>query len=203
MQLKAIQAQLVKTKIIPDWMEVKIIKFCDKYHLDQNSVDLIKQRLITGDLVTICQFMKEPLKQNFSEKYLFNHLKNHCRITKLAPNGVNAYYLIDHQIQTNLKSKPIGLKSLDFKIIINQQTYFLVHKLINESGGTQDQQFNEIVNLIKGLDKNSAKQIIFVCDGEYFHATKIAKLTNLVDFKIHIYTTLDLQAQLELLGELT
>lgn len=32
--------------------------------------------------------------------------------------------------------------------------------------------------------------------------TKIAKLTNLVDFKIHIYTTLDLQAQLELLGEL-
>ena len=42
MQLKAIQAQLVKTKIIPDWMEVKIIKFCDKYRLDQNSVDLIK-----------------------------------------------------------------------------------------------------------------------------------------------------------------
>ena len=32
--------------------------------------------------------------------------------------------------------------------------------------------------------------------------TKIAKLTNLVDFKIHIYTTLDLQAQIELLGEL-
>ena len=180
MQLKAIQDQLVKTKTIPDWMEVKIVKFCHKYHLDQNSGDLIKQRLISGDLVTICQFMKEPLRQNFSEKYLLNHLKNYCQITKLAPSGSHAYYLVDQQILTNLKSKPIGLKSLDFKIVINKQTYFLVHKVINESGGAQDQQFNEIVNLIKGLDKNSAKQIIFVCDGDYFQAAKIAKLTNLV-----------------------
>ena len=192
-QLKQIQAQLIESQVVPDWMLNKITNFCIRYGLEQADQDLIISRLKSGDLVTISQFMKDPIKQNLSESYLFNQLKQTFSIQKLPSHGKKAYYLSNSTIVTNLKNKPLGLKSLDFKINCNNQSFFIVHKVINERGGGQDHQFNEVVNLIKNLDNHSASQIIFVCDGAYFNQNRLAQLQQLQPFLVQIYNSQNLQ----------
>lgn len=80
-------------------------------------------------------------------------------------------------------------KSIDFYWEYNNYKFYASHKYIKESGGAQDNQYNDIKHFIENANKNSESFVKFlaICDGDYFNLTdakfKNEKITKLESLK--------------------
>lgn len=167
---------------------IKIKKWCRKFGFDFNEVF----EKAKHDYLFRAFFAKDPKKQNIYEtslaKYI-NSLEFVSDFKKLSSGGKNALYIDRGVIRKGSEyphDKPA--KSVDFYWNIKDKkgettNFYAYHKYIEESGGAQDNQFNEIKKCIEiGRDGNQEvnRRVIFVCDGAYFTDKKIKALKNLI-----------------------
>lgn len=138
----------------------KIKNYCEKFHFDYNEV---KNKILNDDIIASF-FIKEPSRQNFTEKLAASLLK----ITTLPQQGKNSIRFTSTGEITSKKSTNVS-KSADFYF---NNTYY-TQKYTRDNGGAQDNQYNDVVDfLIKGSIKNKVGAIV---DGPYWdvHRNKL------------------------------
>jgi len=175
-------------KLDSEEYRTKIEKWCRKFGFDFNMV-LEKAK---SDHLFRAFFAKDPKKQNIYEKILVKYINSLEFISifqKLNNGGKNALYIDRGVIRKGSDyphSKPA--KSVDFSWNIKNKkgeiiNFYAFHKYIEESGGAQDNQFNEIKKCIeigRNGSQEAKRRVIFICDGAYFTDKKIKELKNLI-----------------------
>ncbi|WP_284928804.1 hypothetical protein [Candidatus Phytoplasma sp. AldY-WA1] len=159
----------------------KIKKFCEKFNFIQEEVETS----IKHNNFLKAWFILEPLKQNFYEKVFGEFLKNDI-------NGIFEVYKpknifikkqeivqkkeINQYISSKGKSIDFSFKYKDLEII-----FYVFHKYTKESGGSQDNQKNDVKISIEESKTDTQKynkniMVLFICDGDYYDKNKIQEL---------------------------
>ena len=95
------------------------------------------------------------------------------------------------------KSKPkeaAGIKSIDFcwKMNIDGIEYncYASHKHTNEAGGSQDNQFNDLMEFASNANQNTDTSCLFfaIADGKYYQKSKDGFKTK-IDYANSLYQT--------------
>jgi hypothetical protein len=162
-------------------LNTKILNFIGKFESFNleftytNVVKLIKNSILFG-----ANFIKEPSRQNVYEKTAFRLLKeitkdDELEVIKLPNKGPKSLYVINGSLKNNLnKSKRKQQKSIDFKITLTNFTIYIAHKYTGLSGGSQDNQKNDLSGFITNANKNKDPKKIFlaIADGPYYKYAK-------------------------------
>ena len=156
----------------------------------QQVLDKLKNHTLKVD-----SFLKKPERQNIGENILYNYLinsgiVNESNLEILPKASKKSAYLCGDKIlygkKKSLTNKISYLtKSIDFKIIINIIDVFFSHKILNNSGGAQNSQFDEMKNFVNEANKIKMKNTyvgVFV-NGKYFTPNRIDELKSLVQSK--------------------
>lgn len=151
-----------------------IINFYKKY-------DYVVNRLFSDDLF-ILHFIKDPQKQSFHQKAALEYLAKVPMVSKaiqLPSSGSNALYVINGQLifGYQITTSQLG-KSIDFKweyvdkdgVVVN---CYATHKHTKVAGGTQDNQFKDVINFFENSSKysnhkNGSNFFYAICDGQYY-----------------------------------
>lgn len=118
------------------------------------------QDKIRNDRMFRAWFAKEPRRQGFHELVAGEYLKQFNIITNfeiLHKGGDNAEYITSdgHIVDgKNLQDKAIA-KSLDFKWVTKGIKCYASHKYTKESGGNQDSQYKEQLNLLRSFQRRT------------------------------------------------
>lgn len=165
----------------------KINKYIEKHGLNKEFIDKVKEIITTNedkDIVYLISslFYKEPTRQNFSEvmayKYLVENLKDLKDVEIIKLNSGNKGSLRFNKIGELLEGgikKHEDSKSVDFKLIIKDEIYYITQKYTKDFGGHQDNQYNDVVDF---LNKGSINhKVIALLDGAYWDV----KSKNLID----------------------
>lgn len=129
----------------------------------------------------------DPLKKNLAERIVIQRLNQIPNNTAKKTNSPT--YIVKNKKVDFLKTKkPIDLKtkSIDFEGIFNDINYFGWAKYIKSSGGSQDNQFNDVKHTISSLQQWNECPVLIVCDGQYFTAEKLEILES-INFNEHIF----------------
>mgnify|MGYP004629383833 CR=1 FL=1 len=147
--------KLVREEINNNWVQEKILSYCERQGDDFSKAEVEKQ-ILDNDIVASF-FAKDPSKQNITEKLVEEILK----IEKLPAVGKNCVRFTQDGTITNKVGVDVS-KSADFK----DGEFYYTQKYTHEGGGAQDNQYNDVVDfLIKGSKKNKVGAIL---DGEYW-----------------------------------
>lgn len=145
----------VRNSLDERWVKIKVNNHAEKFDGLFTYEDIIEQ-IKTNDIVA-SMFCKDPSKQNISEKMVEKILG----ISKLPASGVNSIRFTPDGKLTGVKSIGVS-KSADF---LFNGIYF-TQKYTAESGGAQDNQYNDVVDfLVKGSINYKVGAIV---DGEYW-----------------------------------
>ncbi|QGZ97923.1 hypothetical protein GE118_03910 [Mycoplasma sp. NEAQ87857] len=170
----------IEEKGIEKWLDNKIDLYIERNVLPLEWKEQIIYELKNKNLFYLSVFTKDIKKQNIYENILLHFLKdNNIDAIKLPQAGKNALYAYNSIITNDISDKPLELKSLDFEINLNNNKIYLMHKYTEESGGAQDNQFNDVVNQIRNLDTNLINKVWFCLDGKYYTKQKINELKSL------------------------
>ncbi len=158
----------------------KIRTFVNRFGYDKETVS----KKIEDDPMFACCFAKDPGKMKIHEQTAAEYLENMFpdlirSFSTLPSGGKNAKY-IDPTKKIITEKKPAGTKSLDFTWVAGDTDIicFAAHKFTRESGGHQDNQFNELVRLLQAFKgcKNKKIALFAICDGSYYNAQKLSTL---------------------------
>lgn len=151
----------------------KINTFISRYYLEE-SVDEILDKIKTDKLFA-CRFIKDPLKQNIYENYQLSYLREKYYPDIKKPK--NIYF--DKGKVCGARSAT-STKSIDF-VSENHKIYFAA-KHTNDSGGTQDLQYNDLKNFIFEYKKikDIEYNLYIVVSGNYY-LTKMDELNEVID----------------------
>ncbi|KLL02476.1 MAG: hypothetical protein MRERC_1c066 [Mycoplasmataceae bacterium RC_NB112A] len=186
---KQIEKNLIEREKNSDSEEyrTKIEKWCRKFGFEFDKF-LEKAKC---DFYFRTFFAKDPKKQNICEKVLVKYICSLDFVSdfqKLPNGGKNALYIDRVAVRKGSgypHQKPV--KSANFAWNIKNKCgeiihFYVFHKYIEESGGAQDNQFNEIKKCIE-VGRNGSQEvnrrIVFICDDVYFIGRKIKELKNL------------------------
>lgn len=166
----------IDTKKISNELELKILNFSIKFDLD---FDYVIRRIKEDDLFLL-HFVKMPSKQNFHEKEAIEYIgkiKNVSNAIKLNSGGNNAIYIQNGNIISGANNTALNSnKSIDFywEYVNTDGVVFkcyATHKYTKQSGGAQDNQFNDVQNFVNsanGYSKNDGIIFFAICDGEFY-----------------------------------
>lgn len=146
----------VRKDIDKSWVKEKINKYLDEMdHII--SYEEVRQSIL-NDFVSASYFMKPPGKQNISENLCAQILN----LKKLSPSGNNCIRFDDNGNIVHDSDSGKNTKSADFYY----NGYYMTQKYTNESGGSQDNQRNDVIDFLKrGSIKNKVGAIV---DGYYW-----------------------------------
>ena len=145
----------IRNSLDERWVKTKVNNHVEKFNGLFTYEETIEQ-IKTNDIVA-SMFCKDPSKQNISEKMAEKILG----IPKLPANGANSIRFTPDGELTGVKSIGVS-KSADF---LFNGIYF-TQKYTTESGGAQDNQYNDVVDfLVKGSINYKVGAMV---DGEYW-----------------------------------
>ena len=133
--------------------KTKIENYSQKFNFNP---DEVKAQILSNDLVASF-FIKEPAKQNFTEKLVSSLLKT----TVLPQSGKSCIRFTETGDIVSKKDSNTS-KSADFHI----NTTYITQKYTRGNGGAQDNQYNDVVDfLIKGSKHHKVAAIV---DGSFW-----------------------------------
>lgn len=131
-------------------------------------------------------FVKDPSKQSMHEKTAQEFISQSPYVNnfrKLPGNGKNSLFIHDGKIISKEEHSQLGAtsKSLDFCWETGNTTFYATHKYTNDTGGSQDHQFNEVINFVRNasLFKDNNIYFLAVCDGRYYDVLNYKGATRL------------------------
>lgn len=132
----------------------------------QEYTDYVFRRIEERDAETCMIYIKDPRRENIAEntqiKYISESLPNLC-IKKLSNQGIslNRYGALNSGCNTDCKT-------IDFEIS-GKNKYYGFLKYTDNSGGAQDNQFNDAKNFILCANENKDEiYFVLVLDGNYY-----------------------------------
>ena len=144
--------------------QTKVYNFATKFGFN---IDEVNQAIKDNIFLAAC-FIKDPSKQNFTEKLVAEVLK----IEKLPAAGKNCIRF-DENGDILSANKGNVSKSADFYI----DNRYYTQKYTNETGGAQDNQYKDVMDfLVKGSKKHLVGAIV---DGVYWTSGHKAQLIEL------------------------
>ncbi len=196
-EIKKDQRKINRTKLRQslneDWVIEKINKYIERHRLNY-SIEDVKKEILTSDLVASI-FIKEPNKQNFTEKIISDAIKKNDLVENFMTSKDGEIFLENGKIT---KERKVGNKSIDFSWKTNGKNVFASQKYINESGGGQDNQFNDVKNfLMNAQNSNKDEFFIAIVDGKYFNQSKMNYLKSFEDDNIFVCSIYSLQEVLK------
>ena len=142
----------------------KVYNFCHKFDFN---VDEVNQAIKDNIFLAAC-FIKDPSKQNFTEKLVAEILG----VEKLPPSGQKCIRFNENGDILSDNSGNVS-KSADFYI----DNCYYTQKYTNEAGGAQDNQYKDVIDfLVKGSKKHLVGAIV---DGIYWTSGHKARLIEL------------------------
>ncbi len=138
------------------------------------------QEQITKNPLIASFFIKDPSKQNISEKHFANMIMNFSKTEGFKNLGANNNnYLIEGQV-INTINKPTGYKNIDFIFDYNNYTCICCQKYTQANGGAQDNQFNDVSHFLhNSINLQSGYIAIALVDGDYYTKQKLQKLKSI------------------------
>ena len=186
----------VRNNINSKWLETKISN-----HLENNSLDLsiddVKSQIMNNDLVA-SMFMKNPTKQNIYENISANFIKELNIVDDFVNHPSNVKLFLYNGKIVNTKHN--GLKSIDFTWKSNGKNIYATQKYIDEHGGAQDNQFNDIITFLENAIKSNPDDdnvYVVIVDGDYFNEQKMNILKQYQRKNIIITSTFNIEEQLK------
>lgn len=153
-------------------VNTKIDSYCLKYDYD---LDYIYNKS-KSDGIFVNQFVEEPGKQNLHEDTAATWLKDTLffvdNFKQLPKSGPNIIYVIDGKV-TNNKTND-NIKSIDFSWEYNFKSekilFYATHKYTNERGGSQDNQYHDVLEFHKEASKCIDDNVFYfsITDGKYY-----------------------------------
>ena len=155
-------------------LQVRIHNFAEKFNLNPQ---FVLQKIIDDNIFALC-FTKEPSKQTFHQNQAAQFIEKLPLIHEfktLPSGGKEALYVIKGNV---LKGKELSTtthgKSIDFywnfKLKGKQIEFFATHKHTRTSGGSQDNQYNDVLDFLENASYCFSKDKFFfaITDGEYY-----------------------------------
>ena len=156
--------------------QLKVINFSEKTGF---SVEDIVNKIMTDDMFVFF-FAKDPKKQNFTEKLVAELLK----VEKLPASGKKCIRFNQDGDIVATNNGDVS-KSADFYI----NGIYYTQKYTHESGGAQDNQYNDVRDfLIKGSKKHKVGAIV---DGAYWNNKRLQLQQMFNDNPNVVITTVD------------
>lgn len=147
----------LRVNINNDDYQLKIRNYCEKFGFSSQEV---KDQIMINDLVASF-FIKDPAKQNFTEKLVGEILKT----TTLPQAGKNCIRF-DSNGDICSKKTPDTTKSADFYI----NNMYITQKYTRGDGGAQDNQYNDVIDFLR---KGSIKhQVAAIVDGSFWDSKR-------------------------------
>lgn len=180
----------------------RLINFAQRYGLDVNDVIYKAQ----NDDVFALGFVKDPARQNFHENFAAEYIKNLPSVTafeQLPKGGRNAKTVISGMVVDYLQAQQTHKKqkTIDFEFnIVNSDNrlikVYASHKYTKDSGGAQDNQYENLINFMEHAKDNRDKDVYFlaICDGPYFQKTDAHGLSKIERLNDMFYTNNKLKA---------
>lgn len=181
--------QVLRDNINDKSVSLKIKKWAEKYELHPKYV---KYKVAMDDVFAL-NFIKEPSRQNFHEDAAAYEIMkwNIVEEFKKLDKGGDNSKVIDNGEVISLKditTSKLITKTIDFQWdIVNQTTgevfiCYASHKYTKDSGGAQDNQYNDIKIFMEHAKENKNRNELFfaICDGKYYQIKqKISDKTKL------------------------
>lgn len=174
--IKILRSMLEKG-FIDKSLRIKIDNYCELYGFEY---ELIKYKILEDDLFCI-QFCKSPQKQSLHQKLALEEIKSIPKIQNailLPSGGSGSMYVVSGLVlpysQAKNTSTTNKTKSIDFvwDYIDNNGVIikcYATHKYTKVSGGSQDNQFKDILNYMDNAKHHMGNDYFFaICDGEYY-----------------------------------
>lgn len=185
-------------KPLPDDLKNRIERFVGKFNFnDEFTYDNVVS-LIQSSIIFSAKFIVDAGRQNIFETTAFGFLKKIIgkelsdHVEKLPNAGVRSCYVVNGALIHNLpRNQRQGQKSIDFRITLDNLTFYIAHKYTSEDGGAQDNQFNDLLGFITHANKNKDKSLIFVAiaDGPYYRGARMLSLQETANKNNNVYAT--------------
>ena len=167
---------LIQLKNGCDYLKQKMSLFSTRFNY---SLDDIRNK-IKSDEMFRCFFIKDPLKQGIHQETAADWLKGLPlrRFKILDSVGKGALFITsDGEI---VKGKnPAKAKSLDFFWKEANYEFYATHKYTKQSGGSQDNQYKDVLIDLKKWQNGGAKDnqiLVAIVDGDYYTEKKMREL---------------------------
>lgn len=137
---------------------------------------------IKQDPMFAAHFAKEPRRMSVHEKEAAKWIEALPGVEKfktLPKSGKNAFKVSSDGNVVQLKQMPnLPGKSLDFRWKTEDATFYAMHKYTKEGGGTQDSQYQEMVELMKRFLHCRDEKLVLavIVDGEYYQENNAKRL---------------------------
>lgn len=179
-----IEARRINTDIIreqkeQDWVITKI-----KNHLNRNqhlelSVEDIQDQISNNELIASF-FAKDPSRQNISEKYFAQVVKNIEGVEHFSNLPSSTRWFLVDGVVAEVLSKPVGLKSLDYIFAYKNKRVVATQKYTKADGGAQDNQYNDLVAFLQNsFNMEDDVLAIVLADGEYYTKRRLDTLKSI------------------------
>ena len=177
----------------------KIQTFCERSGFDFD--DVIQK--INADEMFAYTFATDPARQNLFEKLAAEYIQCIGFISdfkKLPGSGANTMYIVNGSLIDGVHLSASGgateAKSIDFFWKYKEKQFYAFHKYTRQSGGAQDNQYNDMKAFINNANSSTNQNYYFmaIADGEYFNTqngkagiSKIENLKNLANNQRGVY----------------
>ena len=134
------------------------------------------------DPMFAASFAKEARRTGFHEETAAQWLKAFPSVqdfTTLPKSGANALYVTgDGEVRRGSEIQGRPSKSLDFRWRTGTTTCYAMHKYTREGGGTQDNQYREMRELLQQFLRcpDESCILIVIVDGPYYTEARMATL---------------------------
>lgn len=158
----------------------KVKNFAEKFNIDEQKI--IKK--YKSDEVFSLFFVKDPLKQSFHEKTAATFIESlniklninmFQNFQNLPTSGKDALYVSNgNVIDYNTRQGKSDGKSIDFyweyQYKNKKVKFYASHKYTEVSGGSQDNQRNDVESFMEGARSNRSNNEMFyaITDGDYY-----------------------------------
>jgi len=180
-------------------MMQKIHTFCERSGFDFD--DVVKK--INSDAMFASTFATDPAKQNLFEKLAREYIQGIDFISdfkKLSHHGKEALYIVNGSLlggdDLSRSGGSTEAKSIDFSWKYKDKKFYAFHKYTRQSGGAQDNQYNDMKAFINHANSSTKGNYYFIAiaDGEYFNTqngkagvSKIENLKNMANNSMGVY----------------
>lgn len=186
--------KILRKEINENWVNKKILNHLERNpHLDY-TLDEVKEEIKRSDLVA-SKFIKEPGRQNISENAVGEYISNLTLVENFINHPSNVSLFVVNGVITNHRRD--GIKSIDYTWFTKGKKVFATQKYTNESGGSQDHQFNEVINFMENARGNKEAFFFAIVDGDYFTESKMETLKKYQTENVRVCRSLELEEELE------
>ncbi|MFV8480334.1 hypothetical protein ACNQ2O_01790 [Mycoplasma sp. AA7A] len=176
----------VRNELSQKWLLEKLEKEEERTNIPK---EFIITQLVDYNILAITKYAKDPNKQNIHESILYDYLlrdfnERGIKITdfSILPKGKGGKLITHDGIIINYDSKVKKTnKTLDIHFVYDGVDFYGSHKFTDESGGAQDNQFNDLKTFCESArnSRNNKNYFIAIIDGRYYTAKKRDELLDL------------------------